>query len=130
MITLLSLWLPILLSAVGVFLVSSIIHMVLQYHNNDFIKVPEEDEFMEALRKFSVPPGDYVVPYAGGSKELKSPEFMDKQKKGPLGFFTLMEYKSSSMVKSLIHWFIYCIVVGVCELTFLGMRVIKFMLDM
>lgn|GEM_PF-4561169 len=41
------LWAPILLSAVFVFVVSSIIHMVLKYHANDFKKVPDQDEAIQ-----------------------------------------------------------------------------------
>ena len=51
MVSIVSLWLPILLSAVAVFLISSIIHMVLQYHKNDFVKLPSEEPVMDDLRK-------------------------------------------------------------------------------
>lgn len=67
MVSVLSLWLPILLSAVIVFLVSSLIHMVLGYHRTDFRKVPAEDDVMSALREFGIPPGDYLIPCAGSS---------------------------------------------------------------
>ena len=50
MVPLTSLWLPILLSAVVVFAASSIIHMVLPYHRNDFKKLPDEEGFLAALR--------------------------------------------------------------------------------
>jgi hypothetical protein len=46
-----SLWLPILLSAVLVFVVSSIIHMMTPWHKGDYPKVPDEDRVMEALRQ-------------------------------------------------------------------------------
>jgi len=39
MVPIMALWLPILLSAVFVFIISSIIHMVLKYHQNDFCDV-------------------------------------------------------------------------------------------
>jgi hypothetical protein len=38
-----SLWLPILLAAVGVFVVSSLIHMLFKWHNRDYRKLPNED---------------------------------------------------------------------------------------
>ena len=40
MVPLAALWLPILLSAVIVFVVSSLIHMVLPWHENDYVRVP------------------------------------------------------------------------------------------
>ncbi len=57
MVSLLSLWQPILLSAVIVFFVSSAIHMLLPYHRKDYGKIPDEDQVMEALRKVKIPPG-------------------------------------------------------------------------
>jgi hypothetical protein len=112
MVPVLSLWLPILLSAVVVFVISSIIHMVLPYHRSDFGKVPSEDEVMEALRKFEIPPGDYVIPCAGDTKTMKSPEFIEKANKGPVAFVTVMPNGMPAMGKSLVLWFIYGIVVA------------------
>ena len=78
MISLISLWLPILLSAVIVFIVSSIIHMLLPYHRSDFGKIPEEDKVMDALRKFNIRQDNrpkrekdaplLVLPYPGGRR--------------------------------------------------------------
>ena len=50
MVSLASLSLPILLSAVIVFFASSIIHMVLPYHRSDYKKLPDEDNVRAALR--------------------------------------------------------------------------------
>lgn len=113
MVSLMSLWLPILLSAVIVFVVSSIIHTVLKYHNTDFGKIPEEDKVMEALGKFNIPPGDYVMPHAATSEERKAPEFVEKMKKGPVAFVTVMQSGVPKMAASLIQWFLYCVVVGI-----------------
>jgi len=113
MVPLASLWAPILLSAVFVFVASSIIHMVLPYHRNDFGKVPAEDEVMDALRKIGIPPGDYVVPYAGSPKGMKDPDFIDKVKRGPVVFMTVLESGPPAMGKNLVLCFIYCAAVGV-----------------
>ena len=43
MVSLGSLWLPVLLSAVLVFIVSALVHMVLKYHNSDYKRLPNED---------------------------------------------------------------------------------------
>jgi hypothetical protein len=107
------LWLPILLSAVIVFAASSIIHMVLPYHRKDFRKLPEEDHVMDALRKFSLPRGEYMFPHAEGPKDMKSPEFIDKMTKGPAGLLTVFSGDSRGMGKQLAGWFIYCLVVSV-----------------
>lgn len=44
MVTLSALWLPILLSAVIVFVASSIIHMAIPIHKNDYRQLPDEDK--------------------------------------------------------------------------------------
>ncbi|UCH85337.1 MAG: hypothetical protein JSW50_06520 [Candidatus Latescibacterota bacterium] len=113
MVTIASLWLPILLSAVLVFVVSSIIHMLLPYHKSDFGKIPNEDQAMDALREFNIPPGDYVMPCAGSSQEMKSPDFVEKTKKGPIIFMTVLPSGSFAMGKSLALWFLYSVVVSV-----------------
>ena len=54
-------WLPVLLSAGLVFVASSILHMLLPWHPNDYAKVPNEDTVMDALRPFALPPGAYCL---------------------------------------------------------------------
>jgi hypothetical protein len=108
-----SLWVPILVSAVIVFVVSSILHMVLPVHRSDYRKLPDENGVMDALRKVSLAPGDYVFPHVGSPKELKDPAFVEKRKKGPVGFLTVTESGEVSMGPSLAQWFLYSLVVGV-----------------
>jgi hypothetical protein len=59
MVSLVDLWLPIVLSAVLVFLSSSVIHMALRWHSKDFAIFTAEDAVMNALRPFDLAPGDY-----------------------------------------------------------------------
>ncbi len=113
MVSLTSLWLPILLSAVFVFIVSSIIHMLLPFHRKDFGKVPSEDQVMEALRKFEIPPGDYMIPCVTSSKDVKSPEFLEKRRKGPVAVMTVFPSGLPSMAAPMAWWFIYCLVVSI-----------------
>ena len=111
MVPIVSLWAPILLSAVLVFVASAIIHMVLTYHRSDFRKVPSEDAVMDTLRRAGIPPGNYMMPHAKDMKEWKEPAFMEKRKQGPIATLTVM--KDASMGVSLAQWFVYCVVVGV-----------------
>ena len=113
MVSIVSLWLPILLSGVAVFIISSIIHMVLQYHKNDFLKLPSEEKVMDDLRKANIPPGDYYFPRAKDMKDMKSPEFIEKIKLGPVGFFTMIKSGPPAMGKQLVLWFFYSIIVGI-----------------
>lgn len=108
-----ALWLPILLSAVGVFIASSVIHMVLTYHRSEYRKLPNEEKLLEALRAEGLSPGNYVFPCAANPKDMHSPEMMEKYKKGPVGFVTVMPSGPPAMAKNLVQWFIFCLVIGV-----------------
>jgi hypothetical protein len=113
MTTLAALWLPILLSAVFVFVASSLIHMVLQYHKRDYAKLGNEDAVLAALRQLGVAPGQYMFPCAGSMKEFGTPEMQAKFAQGPVGTLIVRAPGSISMGKSLGQWFVFCIVVSV-----------------
>jgi hypothetical protein len=113
MVSIVSLWLPILLSAVLVFVVSALIHMVFRYHANDFRKLPQEDAVAEALRKLSIPPGEYMMPHAASPKEMNSPEFQEKVKRGPGAILTIWPGGRTSMVTNLVQWFVYAVMIGI-----------------
>ena len=106
-------WLPILLSAVAVFILSSIIHMVLGYHANDYKGLPNEKQVLDDLRKLNIPDGNYSFPRANSMKEMGSPEFKEKVKQGPVGMMTISKSGSTTVGKELLLWFIYTIIVGI-----------------
>jgi len=112
MVPVMSLWIPIVVSAVIVFVASSVIHMALPYHKNDFRAVPREDEVMAALRPFNLPPGDYVVPRPASMGDMKSPAFVEKMTKGPVVMMTVIPPGPPSMGPALTLWFGYSIVVS------------------
>jgi hypothetical protein len=113
MVPIIELWLPILLSAVIVFIASSILHMVLTYHRSDYQKFANEDTLREVVGKASPQPGFYAFPHCMGPKEMKSPEMMEKYTKGPVGYLTIIPNGAPAMGKLLTLWFLYCVLVGV-----------------
>lgn len=113
MVVISALWLPILLSSVVVFVVSSIIHMVLPWHKSDYPKLANEDQVRSALRPLAIPPGDYMVPRPSSSQDMRSPEFMQKMIEGPVMMFTVMPNGPMTMTRSLVLWFVYSAVMGV-----------------
>ncbi len=113
MVPLTALWAPILLAAVIVFVASSVIHMVLPFHRSDYAPMPDENGVLEALRKFSLAPGDYHFPHATSMKALKDAAFMEKMTKGPVGFMTVLPSGPPAMGKNLAQWFVYSVVVGI-----------------
>ena len=112
MVPISALWIPILLSAVIVFVASSILHMVLPYHKSDYRKLPEEDKVVDALRAAGVTPGPvYHFPHTT-HKDMKSPDVVEKFKRGPVGLLTVIPSGAPAMGKYLGIWFVYCVVVG------------------
>lgn len=111
MVPILSLWLPIIVAAVLVFVASSLIHMVLKYHANDYGPVPDEPRVAEALRPLA--PGQYVLPYADSMKAMGEPEFVEKLGRGPVALLTIRRPGPPEMGRSLVLWFVFALVVSV-----------------
>src|SRR6185369_17274231 len=112
MVSLGSLALPIVVSAVFVFIVSSVLHMALKYHTKDYRPLPREAEVAATLRQDSLAPGLYVFPHCASHKEMQSPEMLEKYKRGPIGHLTILPNGPPNMGKYLGLWFGYCLVVG------------------
>ena len=113
MTALAQLWLPILVSALAVFVASSIIHMGPFWHKTDYPALREQDRVMETLRPFQLAPGDYMIPRAGSGAEMRTPEFMEKYNKGPVLIMTVIPNGQWSMGKYLGQWFVYTMLVSV-----------------
>lgn len=112
MISIASLWLPIVVSAVIVFIASSVIHMAPLWHRNDSRGIPREAEVLSALRPLGLTPGDYFLPWAS-HKDMKSPEFQDKMKQGPVALISVLPNGPVSMGRPLALWFVYLLIVAV-----------------
>jgi hypothetical protein len=113
MLALSDLWLPILLSAVFVFIASSVIHMVIPIHKSDYSKLPGEAAILEAMRGQGLKRGGYMFPCAGSLKEMTSPEMIAKLNEGPVGFMTVYPNGPMPMGKSLTQWFLFSIVISI-----------------
>jgi len=88
MLFLAALWLPILLSAVFVFIASSIMHMVLPYHKSDCRKLPDEDKLMATLRDAGLQRGHVYVSLLRSQRHEIS-RHAGKYKQGPIGMMTV-----------------------------------------
>jgi len=111
MVALTALWLPILLSAVIVFIASSIMHMVLPYHRSDYKQLPDEDKLTGTLRVAALSPGLYIFPFCT-HKDMKSPAAQERFKQGPVGMMTIRPSGPPAMGKYLVAWFLYCLIVS------------------
>ena len=106
-------WLPIIASAVGVFVVSSIIHMAIPLHKGDTHAVPNEEAVGEAMRAGALKPGEYMIPYCGDMKEMGTDAYKAKLQRGPVAFLVVMPNGPMQMGRSLVQWFVYSLVIGI-----------------
>lgn len=107
-----ALWLPIVVSAVLVFLASSVIHMMSPWHKSDYPPLANEEAVMDALRPLAIPPGDYVMPRPASREEMSAPAFLEKVRRGPVVVMTVMPSGPMSMGRNLGLWFVYLLVVS------------------
>lgn len=107
-----ALWLPIVVSAVLVFVVSAIIHMVLKYHNSDYSPLSNEDAVRAAIRAGNPRPGLYVIPFCSDMKALDTPDMKAKYAEGPVGMLTVKPNGPWSMGTPLLQWFIATLVIS------------------
>lgn len=111
-VSLLSLWLPILLSAVIVFFAAFIAWTVLPHHKSDFLPIPEEDRILEALRSHALPRGQYMFPRAMTPEGSKEPDAERKLKEGPVGSLIIMEPGPPRLGKQLFQYFLFTLAVS------------------
>lgn len=109
MITLASLWMPILGSAAAVFVLSSLVHMVIRWHASDYFQFANEDEVRAAVQKANPAPGQYLLPYCGDPKLMQTPEFQKKYVDGPVAFLTLRARGLPRLGPMLGQWFAYSV---------------------
>jgi hypothetical protein len=107
-----TLWMPILLAAVLVFFASSLVHMVLKWHNSDYNKLPNEEAVRDVLRAGSPTPAMYIVPYCPDHKLLDTPEYRQKFEQGPIAFVTVRPNGFPKMGGALFLWFLLALFVA------------------
>lgn len=107
-----SLWLPVVVSAVAVFIVSAIVHMVLRYHRADFKRLSDEDSVAAAVRKVGPSPGVYAIPYCAEMAQMKDPAMRKKFEDGPVAHLIVRRNGLPGMGKNLAQWFLLCFLVS------------------
>jgi hypothetical protein len=107
-----SLWLPVLVSAVAVWIVSAIVHMALRYHRADYKQLAEEASIAEAIRAVGPGPGLYVMPYCTDQAQMKDPAMRKRYEDGPVALLTVMRNGLPNLGKHLVQWFLLCFLVS------------------
>lgn len=107
MVPLTSLWLPILLSAVFIFLASFILHMAIQaWHRSDYGKAPTDSALAAAI---DIPSGQYMVPHCEYGK--MTPEERKAAMTRPMAMMTVSN-PPKSFGGTLGTWFFFCLLVS------------------
>ena len=104
-----ALWLPIIVSAVGVYAASSLIHMVFKWHNADYKKFPNEDDVRAAIRAGNTQGGgEYMLPYCASPNDAGKPEMQKKFQEGPIGLLMIQPPGATPGIgKALGLWFAF-----------------------
>jgi hypothetical protein len=109
---LLALWLPIMLCAVVVFVISSLVHMVFKWHASDYRGFSNEDAVRDAIRAGNPSPGQYVLVHCD-MKDMGNESIQKKFQDGPGGFVVITPTGPMNLGKFLGQWFAFNIVVAV-----------------
>src|SRR5262249_32153329 len=109
MVALSMLWLPILVSAVFVFIAANLLWMALPFwHRPDYKKLPDEAAVVVGLE--SAAPGQYVVP--GMDWSQAAAEGKAAMQKGPGALMYVRNPNTFALGKSLTLYFIYCLIIS------------------
>lgn len=107
---LLTLWLPILLSAAVVWIVSSVVWMALPHHKKDYISLPNppgEDGLMDYLRASGITPGNYAFPNCHAPGAMKSEKVQKAWEHGPIGHLTVWKTPLTMADKMVATFIVY-----------------------
>ena len=115
MVSLGSLWLPILVSAVAAFVAGFVLWVVLPHHNSDWSPLPDEASAMGALTAQQLDPGMYLMPHAGKEKNPQAnPEWVEKVRTGTPAYLIVMpKAQMLNMGPTLAKNFGYLLLMGV-----------------
>jgi hypothetical protein len=105
------LWLPILLSAMAVFILSAASHMVLPWRKGEWRRITDFETLQAALRGLA--PGSYSFPAAPEPREQMKPEWQERWARGPSGWITISPHRPIAMGKNMGLSFLVFVAVGV-----------------
>lgn len=108
------LWVPILISTVVLFVLSFTAWVILPHHFNDYQRLPNEQQFMDAIGPMNLPSGNYMFPYADSKADQGTPEFAEKYKAGPRGTIQIFEMPNMgvNMAKTIVFFLVTTVVIA------------------
>lgn len=105
-VSLLSLWLPILVSAVIVFIAAFIAWTVLPHHRSDWVRIPNDESLLQTIRNLSLQRGQYIFPAAMTPEGAKEADAKAKLEEGPIGSL-IIRAGPPDMRKNLLFYFLF-----------------------
>jgi hypothetical protein len=110
------LWMPIVLSAVLVFILSALAWTVMPHHKKDFTGLPNADAVQAVMREQPPAPGQYAIPWVGEMRGLEDPVVREKMMQGPRAYITVipngMPSMGPMMAQSVVFYLIVSVFVG------------------
>ncbi len=119
--TIISLWMPILVSAAVVWIASALVWMVLPWHKTDWTAPADEDGLRQALK--GATPGLYMLPYCVDPKALNDEAMKKKFIDGPLAYITVIPNGLPKMGPKLGMTFLFYLLVGIIAAYFVSRTV-------
>jgi hypothetical protein len=117
-VSLMQLWLPILLGTVLAWIASGLIHMLLKYHNNEYQRLANEDEVMDAIRSAGPSLGMHSFPHSIDMNDFRDEAVRQRFERGPVGFVFVLPNGLPAMGKlmsqQIAHFLVGSLLVGYC----------------
>ncbi|MEL7312094.1 MAG: hypothetical protein AAFN07_11320 [Pseudomonadota bacterium] len=117
-LTVTQLLIPAALSALLAWIASTLVHLVIKYHNSDYKALKNEGAVADAIGAESPAKGIYTIPYCVDMKEMGSEEMQAKFAKGPVAFVTVFDNGMPKMGKlilqQIVYFFIGAFLIGYC----------------
>jgi hypothetical protein len=107
----LALLLPIVVSAVAVFVLSLLIHMT-PWHKSDYLRLPDEDGVMKALRPFNIPPERLYGAASESGDYMKVAGIRRQARCGPVMVVTVVPSGPWNVAMIMGTWFLFAVVVS------------------
>ncbi len=86
--TIIDLWLPIIVSAVVMFIAGAVIWMAMPWHKNEWRRTPDEEAVRASLK--GAVPGTYTVPNCPDRAAFDDPAMQQKFVQGPQAYITVV----------------------------------------
>jgi hypothetical protein len=110
------LWLPIVVSAVVVFILSALAWTVMPHHKKDFTGLPNADAVQAVMRENPPTPGQYAIPWVSERTAMEDPKVKEQMQRGPRAYITIvpngMPAMGPMMAKSVVFYLIVSLLVA------------------